>query len=96
MFVSTQSVNDETLRCKRIDLVEAEKSGDLDKFASEIRTRIERLLTRMHDNVEEISKEIEQVAGLLIDTAERVLPCVQPRRRTKWRDKVLSRLCVQS
>ena len=84
------------MRCKRIDWVEAEKSGSLDKFASEIRTRIEPLPTRVHDNGEVISNDIEQVAGLLIDTAEMILPCVQPRRRTKWRDEVLNCLCVQS
>ena len=33
---NTQSGNNDTLRCKRIDWVEAEKSGALDKFASEI------------------------------------------------------------
>ena len=75
--------NNDTLRCKRIDWVEAEKSGALDKYMSEIRTRIEPLLTRIHDDGEVISNDIEQVAGVLIDTAEKVLPCVQPRRKTK-------------
>ena len=42
---SIQSCNDGILRCKRIDWVEAEKSGTLDKFASEIRTSIEQHTT---------------------------------------------------
>ena len=50
----------------------------------------------MHDNGEVISNKIGEVAGLLIDTAKRILPCVQPRRRMKWRDDVLNRLCAQS
>ena len=67
---SIQSCKDGILRCKRIDLVEAEKSGTLDKFAFEIQISIEPLLTRVHDDGEVISNEIEQVAGLLINSAE--------------------------
>ena len=93
---STQSRNNDTLRCKRIDWVEAKKSGALDKFASELRANNEPLLTRVHDDGEVISNKIEQVAGLLIDAAEKILPCVQPRRKTKWRDDILSHLCGQS
>ena len=93
---SMQIGNNDTLRYKRIDWVEAEKGGALDKFSSEIRTRIEPLLIRVYDEEEVISNEIEQVARLLIDTAEKILSCVQPRKKTKWKDDVLSHQCVQS
>ena len=36
------------------------------------------------------------MAGLLIDTAEKALPCVQPRWKMKWRDDIFSHLCVQN
>ena len=42
------------------------------------------------------SEEIEKVAGLITDAAEKLLPHVQPKRKTKWKDDTLSCLCVQS
>ena len=43
-----------------------------------------------------ISSEIAQVARMLTKTAERLLPCVKPRRVPQFRDEDLSHLCVQS
>ena len=43
-----------------------------------------------------MSREIELVVGLLTDAAEKLVPHVQPRRKAKWRDDTLSRLCAQS
>lgn len=65
-------------------------------FSAEVRTGLEPLFTRVYDNAEAKSGEIEQVASFLKETAERLLPCVQPRRKTKWRDNILSCLCAQS
>ena len=50
----------------------------------------------MLDGAEMVNTKIEQVARLLTDVAEEILPCVQPKRRSRFSDDVLSRLCAQS
>ena len=71
-------------------------SGALDVFAAEVQTRLAPLLVGVYDDPEQMSCEIVLVAGLLTDAAEKLLPCVQPRRRTRWRDDTLSCLFAQS
>ena len=65
-------------------------------FSAEIRNSLEPLYSKVYDNVELISSEIEKVATLLKETADHLLPCMEPRKRKKWRDDTLSCLCVQS
>ena len=76
--------------------IESKKSGALAVFATEIQRKLEPFINRVYDNAEMISREIEQIATILHDTAVSLLPCVQLRRRSKWRDDVLSSLCAQS
>ena len=45
---------------KKIDWVGAEKSGDLALFSAEMKDRLEPLYSRVCDDVEVISSEIEQ------------------------------------
>ena len=40
--------------------------------------------------------EIRKVAQLLVDTTRRILPQLQPRKKTRMRDDTLSRLCAVS
>ena len=40
--------------------------------------------------------EIEQVVGLLTSAVEMLLPYVQPRQKTRWRNDTLSCLCAQT
>ena len=54
------------------------------------------LITRVYDSAEMVNSEIEQVTRLLTEVAEELLPCIQPKRRSQFRDDVLSRLCAQS
>ena len=68
----------------------------MDVFMSEVQGRLALLLIGVYDGPDQINIEIELVVGLLTDTAEKLLPCVQPRRKTKWKDDTLSRLCAQS
>ena len=49
----------------------------------------------MVDYAETISCEIEQVASILKETADRLLPSFEPKRK-KWRDEILSCLCAKS
>ena len=88
--------NDQTSFPKKIDWLEARKNGSLEAFTAEVQTRLEPLFMGVHDNTDEISREIEQVAGILTEVAEKLLPCVQPRRRTRYKDDTLSHLCAQS
>ena len=60
---------------------------------------VERLILgneSVYDSAEMVNSEIEQVARLLTEVAEELLPCVQPKRRSRFRDYVLSRLCAKS
>ena len=90
------STQDERPSHKKIDWVEAKKNGALDAFTAEVQRRLGPLVTRVLDSAEMVNSEIEQVARLLTDVAEEILPCVQPKRRSRFRDDVLSRLCAQS
>ena len=85
-----------TPRQLRVDWDEAGRSGALDMFASEVQVRLAPLLVGVYDDPDQMSREIELVAGLLTDAAEKLLPHVQPRRKAKWRDDTLSHLCAQS
>ena len=49
-----------------------------------------------YDRVDQLSQELGEVAEMLVETAERLLPQIQPGGRSKWKDEVLSRLCAQS
>ena len=88
--------DDKSTLPKKIDWVEARKNGSLEAFTAEVQTRLEPLLLGIHDNTNEISGEIEHVAGILTEVAEKLLPCIQPKKRTRYKDDTLSRLCAQS
>ena len=90
------SQNEGMGRQLRIDWDEARRSGALDMFASKVQVRLAPLLVGVYDDSGQMSREIELVAGLLTDAAEKLLPHVQPRRRARWRDDTLSCLCAQS
>lgn len=49
------------------------------------------MLIGVYDNADQVSGEIEEVAGLLTDAVEKILPCTQPRKKSRWRDDTLSR-----
>ena len=59
---------------KRIDWLSAEKNGDLGAFSAEITSRLKPLYSRVYEDAETISCEIEQVASVLKETADRLLP----------------------
>ena len=48
----------------------------------------------MYDVAESISSEI--VVSILIQTADKLLPSFEPRKKEKWRDYMLSCLCANS
>ena len=81
---------------KRIDWIGAEKNGDFALFSDEIRNKLEPLYSRVYDDVEDINSNIQHVADILKETADHMLPCVQPKKKRKWRDDALSSLCAQS
>ena len=95
-YDACSSTQDERPSHKKIDWVEARKSGALDAFTAEVQTRLGPLITRVYDSAEMVNSEIEQVTRLLTEVAEELLPCVQPKRRSRFRDDVLNRLCAQS
>ena len=79
---------------KRIDWIGAEKNGDLALFFDEIRNKLEPFYSRVYDAVEDINCNIQQVADILKETGNCLLPCVQPKKKKKWRDDTLSCLGV--
>lgn len=80
----------------RVDWDRARKCGFLEDFTDEVQAGLAPLLNGVYVDVEQLDKEIELVAGMLVDAAERHLPLVHPRRPTRWRDETLSCLCAQS
>ena len=46
-------------------------------------TKLEPMYSRVYDDVEVINSNIKLVADILKETAERLLPCVQPKKRGK-------------
>ena len=75
----------------RIDWVEAEKCG-----VSEVYSKLEPLFNGVYNDAEMIGAEIEHLAGILQDCAAQLLPRIQPSKRKKWRDDILSGLCAKS
>ena len=61
------SQNEGIGRQLRIDWDEARRSGALDMFASEVQMRLAPLLVGVYDDPDQMSREIELVAGLLTD-----------------------------
>ena len=47
-------------------------------FASEVQVRLGPLLVGVYDDSSQMNREIELIAGLLTDAAEKLLPHVQP------------------
>ena len=81
---------------KKFDWLSAERNGSLAVFSAEIKSRLEPLNSRVYEDAESTSYEIEQVASILKETADRLLPSFEPQSRKKWKDDVLSCLCVKS
>ena len=80
----------------KIDWDQARKSGAIADYMMEVQARLAPLLNSLYSDGDQMSEEIEQVARLLSDAADRILPYVQPKRKSRWRDATLSCLCAQS
>ena len=74
----------ECVATRRSTGLSAERNGDLGVFSAEITSRLEPLYSRVYEDAETISCEIEQVASILKETADRLLPSFEPKRRKKW------------
>ena len=95
-YDASQCKEDMSAGLKKIDWVEAKKNGSLEIFSEEVITRLEPLFTDVHDSADTICSEIEQVATVLTEMAESLLPCVKPKRKSRYKDNTLSCLCAQS
>ena len=82
----------------RIDWNLVWESGADEEYSKKIQDGLAPLLkhTYMYDDSSQIDSEIEHVARILVNTADEVLPLIEPKRKTRWKDDVLSRLCAQS
>lgn len=54
------------------------------------------LLNNSYDCPEDVKRELNYVATLLQDVAEKSFPPIQPKKPQKWRDATLTALCAQS
>ena len=52
-------------------------------FSAEITSRLEPLYSRVYDDAESISDEIEQVVSIRKETADHLLPSIELRRKKK-------------
>ena len=93
---SDSSFGNTTGRLKKIDWVGAKKNGDLAAFSAEITTKLEPLYSKVYDDAESISGEVARVASILKETADQLLPCIEPRKKKNWKDDILSCLCAKS
>ena len=80
----------------RIDWDQARKTGMIDEFTNAVQGRLGPLLNNSYIDSVQMSEEIGQVAEILTAEAVNLLPHVQPRKKTRWRDETLSCLCAQS
>ena len=79
-----------------VDWRKAEGSGALEAFRGEVQARLSPLLDVVYESGEHLDAHIKHVATLMVEAAEETLPVVQPRRKVRMKDDVLSRLCAQS
>ena len=63
---------------------------------AQVQTGLAPLLNNVYEDIEQLDEEIDLVARMLVDAAERQLSLVLPKRPRKWRDNTLSCLCAQS
>ena len=80
----------------KIDWEQAKKMGAIDDFVNAVQTGLAPFLNNLYGDGEEMSEEMQKVAGLITDAAVKLLPHVKPRGKTRWRDNTLSCLCAQS
>ena len=80
----------------KVDWAQARRSGLLDVFEAEVQAGLAPLLNNVYEDIEQLDEEIDLVARMLVDAAERQLSLVLPKRPRKWRDNTLSCLCAQS
>ena len=78
------------LRQSRINWDKAEKEGLPEGYMHEVQQKLAPRMCRVHDGVDQLSQEMGEVADILVETAERLLPWVQPKGCSKWKDEVLS------
>ena len=81
-------------RLNRVDWEKVWKGGLLEAFTVEVQTVLAPLLNSAYDDVKQLDKEIEFVAGMLVDAADRLLPLVHPKRPTTTRGMIFSAHCV--
>lgn len=62
----------------KIDWDQARKVGAIDEFVKAVQTWLATFLNNLYGNIQETSEEIEKVAGLITNAAEKLLPHVQP------------------
>ena len=79
-----------------VDWRKAQGSGALEAFWGEVQARLSPLLDVVYESGEHLDAHIKHVATLMVEAAEETLPVVQPRRKVRMKDDVLSRLCAQS
>ena len=78
---------------QKIDWVGADKSRNLAAFSAEVTSRLEPLYRNLYDYAESISSEIELVVSILVETADKLLPSFEPKKKKEWRDDIISCLC---
>ena len=68
----------------------------MNAFQGELQARLSPLLDVVYESGEHLDAHIKHLATLMVEAAEETLPVVQPRRKARMKDDVLSRLCAQS
>ena len=65
-------------------------------FQREVSERLRPYIQRSKGNIDHINREIEHVAWLITNAAQKTLPLLKPKKAHRFRDRTLSQLCVES
>ena len=80
----------------RIDWAKAGESEAMLSFQRKVSERLQPYIQRSKGNIDHINREIEHVAWLITNAAQKTLPLLKPKKAHRFRDRTLSQLCVES
>ena len=93
-LIYNSCTSDSESTTQRLPKDQAKKTGAIEVFKGEAHARMSLLLNNMYDDGDQMSDEIEHVAGLLTSTAEMLLPHVQPIGRRQGGGMIPLAVCV--
>ena len=70
--------------------------GHCTDFQKEVSDRLNPYIRRSHVSIDQIDQEIAHAAWLIVDAAQKTLSQLKTKKPHRFKDKILSQLCVKS